>query len=215
MEAVGNECAFKLSTSLRLMTQNTNGIGLIAENIKELAVKELLIEKKIDVMGIQEKNVCWHKMRNKHKMWDRFRGWKECGSCKLAVAYNSSDTIKEKSQYGGTTLITMNILAHRYVGSGIDETKLGRWAWTIYRGKEGKVFHVVLVYRPCTSGKYNSVYLQQMQYLLNHNDVRCPREVILEDLAEHIREYKEKGDSMVVMGDWNKNVRGDKMLDFK
>jgi len=51
--------------------------------------------------------------------------------------------------------------------------------------------------------------------LLIHNDVRCPREVILEDLAEHIREYTEKGDSMVVMGDWNKNIRGDIMLDFK
>ena len=59
MEAVGDECALKLSTSLRLMTQNISGFGLIAENIKELAVKELLIDKKIDVMGIQETNVCW------------------------------------------------------------------------------------------------------------------------------------------------------------
>jgi len=126
MEAVGDECAFKLSTNLRLMTQNTNGIGLIAENIKELAVKELLIENKIDVMGIQKTNTCWHKMSNKHKTWDRFRGWKECGRCKLAVAYNSSDVISEKSQYGGTTLITMNMLAHKYMRSLVDETKLGR-----------------------------------------------------------------------------------------
>ena len=57
MEAVGDKCAFKLSTSLRLMTQNINGIGLLAENIKELALTELLIKKKIDVMGIQETNV--------------------------------------------------------------------------------------------------------------------------------------------------------------
>ena len=97
MEAVRDECALKLSTSLRLMTQNINGIGLIAENIKELAVKELLIDKKIDVMGIQETNVCWHKMQNKHKIWDRFRGWKESGSCKVSVAYNFSDTTSTKS----------------------------------------------------------------------------------------------------------------------
>jgi len=126
MEAVGNECAFKLSTSLRLMTQNTNGIGLIAENIKELAVKELLIENKFDVMDIQKANICWHKMSNKHKTWDGFRGWKERGRCKLAVAYNPSDVISEKSQYGGTTLITMNMLAHKYMRSLVDETKLGR-----------------------------------------------------------------------------------------
>ena len=129
--------------------------------------------------------------------------------------YNSSDTISEKSQYGETTLIIMNMLAHRYMGNGVHETKLGQWAWIRYREKEGKVFHVVSVYRTCILGKYNSAYLQQMQYLLKHNDVRCPREVILEDLAEHIREYKEKGDSMVVMGDWNENVRGDTMLYFK
>ena len=135
MEAVGDECAFKLSTSLRLMTQNINGLGLIAENIKELAVKELLINKKIDVMGIQETNVCWHKMQNKHKIWDRFRAWKESGSCKVSVAYNTSDTISAKSQYGGTSLITMNMLAHRHLDSGVDETHLGRWAWTRYRGK--------------------------------------------------------------------------------
>ena len=57
MEAMGDECALELSTSLRLMTQNINGLGQLAENIKELAVKELLIDKKIDVMGIQETNV--------------------------------------------------------------------------------------------------------------------------------------------------------------
>ena len=47
MEAVGDECALKLSTSLRLMTQNINGLGQFAENIKELAVKELLIDKRL------------------------------------------------------------------------------------------------------------------------------------------------------------------------
>ena len=146
MEAVGDECALKLSTSLRLMTQNINGFGQFAENIKELAVKELLIEKKIDVMGIQETNVCWHKMQNKHKIWDRFRGWKECGSCKVSVAYNSIDTISAKSQYGGTSLITMDMLAHRLIDSGVDDTNLGRWAWSRYRGKEGRVLQIVSVY---------------------------------------------------------------------
>ena len=54
-----------------------------------------------------------------------------------------------------------------------------------------------------------------MRYLLKHNDARCPREVLLEDLAEHIETYKEKGDSMVVMGDWNEDVRGETMIDFR
>lgn len=34
------------------------------ENTKELAAKEFMLEKDGDVMGIQESNVCWHKVRN-------------------------------------------------------------------------------------------------------------------------------------------------------
>ena len=76
-------------------------------------------------MGIQEKVYVGKRCATTHRIWDRFRGWKEGRSCKLTIAYNSSDTISEKSQYGETTLITMNILAHRYMGSGVDKMKLG------------------------------------------------------------------------------------------
>ena len=44
---------------------------------------------------------------------------------------------------------------------------------------------------------------------MKHNDPSCPREAILEDLSAHVSKYKEKGDSMAVLGDWNEDARGD------
>ena len=118
-----------------------------------------MLENKIDAMGMQETNIYWHKMRNKHKIQDRFIGCREEGGCHLLTAYKSSDKISERSQYVGAFLITLNILATRTLENGVDETKLGKWTQTRYIGSKGKIFHVVSVYRPNHSDKYNSAYL--------------------------------------------------------
>ena len=146
MEAVGDDCVFKANTSIIFMPQNINRLGLIAENTKELAVKEFMLEKKVDVMRMQETHVCWYKAQNVNKIWDRFRGWRESGGCHLNVAYNSRDKLGDISQYGGTSIVTLNNLTNIYSDSGVDDTKLGRCAYTRFRGSEGRVFQVISVY---------------------------------------------------------------------
>ena len=54
-----------------------------------------------------------------------------------------------------------------------------------------------------------------MIYLLKYNGPRCPRDSLLEDLSVHINEYKKKGESMVVLCDWNEDARGDTIKDFR
>ncbi len=39
-------------------------------------------------------------------------------------------------QLGGTALFSIDKASHRVVEKGIDESKLGRWVWTRYRGKK-------------------------------------------------------------------------------
>lgn len=56
------------------MTQNINSLGLIAKNTEKLAEKELMLEKGVDVMGMQENNVCWHEVSNANKIWNQLRG---------------------------------------------------------------------------------------------------------------------------------------------
>ena len=54
---------------------------------------------------------------------------------------------------------------------------------------------------------YNSAYMQQYRHSLKHSDGRCPRELFMLDLQEEIKQWKELGDSIVVVGGWNDDVR--------
>ena len=54
-----------------------------------------------------------------------------------------------------------------------------------------------------------------MRYFLKHNDARCPREAILEDLSVHVNKYKEKEDCMVVLGYCNEDVNRETIVDYK
>ena len=141
----------------------------------------------VDILGIQELNVCWRKVGEQHRIWDRFRNWKEI--CQLSAAYNTRDINSVKYQPGGTAIVTINKLAHRVIDHGGDSSNLGRWVWTRYQGSFNRKFVVFSVYRPidCKGKKgYNSAYEQQLCYSMKYNGGRCPRELLLEDLSEEL-----------------------------
>ena len=101
------------------------------------------------------------------------------------------------------------------MGVGADEKKLGRWTWTRYKGTFNRIFRVVNIYRPVVGKKFNSAYMQQYRHSLKHDDGKCPREMFILDLQNEILDWKELGDSIVVIGDWNEDVRCDRIVDFK
>ena len=67
--------------------------------MKELNLKIFASNLGIDIMGIQETNICWNTVKQKNAIWDRFRGWKE--ACNLSVAFNSYDKNAQRYQLGG------------------------------------------------------------------------------------------------------------------
>ena len=69
----------KSKDNIGIMTQNINGLGQFAENKKEPRDKKMISENRVDVMALQETNICWHKVINKHKICNMFRGWRENG----------------------------------------------------------------------------------------------------------------------------------------
>jgi exonuclease III len=174
-------------------------------------LKTFTSNKMVDILAIQELNVCWTKVAHRNKIWDRFRGWKE--SSHLSVAFNTEDTDAKVSQTGGTALISINKISHIWDSSGVDKSKLGRWAWTRYQGTEGRNLRVVSVYRPVINDGYNSVYMQQLRYSVKHRQGICPREMFITDLREEILEWKIDGDSLVILGDWNEDIRSESMRD--
>ena len=73
-DGVGDHCEGKNEGCIRIVSQNINSLGLVAGNMKEKNLNEFLMEKSVDVMGIQELNIQWNKVPHKDKIWDRFRG---------------------------------------------------------------------------------------------------------------------------------------------
>ena len=98
-EYVGDQCGDKSKLCLRIVTQNINGLGQMKNSLKELNLKSFASNFGVDILGIQETNVCWNKVGQQHTIWDRFRGWKE--ACKLSVAFNSYEKNSQKYQPGG------------------------------------------------------------------------------------------------------------------
>ena len=76
VEELGDHCGTKCGSCIRIVSQNINGLGQSTTSLKEKRLKNFALDKEIDILGVQEFNVCWNKVKNTNKVWDRFRGWK-------------------------------------------------------------------------------------------------------------------------------------------
>ena len=65
---------------------------------------------------------------------------------------------------------------------------------------------MISVYRPWWNNKYNSTYFQHLSYSVKKREGFCPRELFLKDLQEEILRWKEMGDSVIVLGDFNEDI---------
>jgi hypothetical protein len=78
------------------------------------------------------------------KLWGHTREWWE----HLHISYANNTTfppVSEK-QFGGTAIFSLNDTAHRVFGKGYDDTLLGRWSWTTFRGKNNHLLTVIAAY---------------------------------------------------------------------
>ena len=165
-------------------------------------------------MAIQQLNVCWSKVSNTNKIWDRFRLWKE--NQNISVAYDTTDRNANCHQPGGVAVISLGKISHTWESSGYDNERLGRWAWSRYQGSYGRYLRVVSIYRPCiNTQKINSIYMKQYGYSLKKREGKCPRELFLHDLSEEVMKWKEKGDSIIILGDFNQNVKSNTIKTWK
>jgi len=59
---------------------------------------------------------------------------------------------------------------------------------------------------PCTYNT-NSEYMAQYGYLLRYREGKCPRDLLLIDLLHDIKSWKEKGNIIIIVGDFNEDIR--------
>ena len=191
---------------LRIGFININGIPNFNDHSKNDHLFQSIVGLQMDVMGLAEVNRDWSKISTNHGWRSRTRGWWEAS--KLVISYNRNDCNMTDSQPGGTILCSINKLAHRARESGVDETGLGRWGWTRYRGKRGITTVIISAYRPCkpSSAGMSTAYMQQQRFLDLKKDDRNPREAMLEDLGDQLQVFKDNNDQIILLMDCNEDV---------
>ena len=148
-----------------------------------------LKEHQIDIYGMVETNVCWAKIENQFRPNNRFKHAFEAS--KVSFSYNTHGIQHfDKRQPGGTLTIAINSFCHRSTLTGKDPSGLGRWSWIRIQGKSC-CLQVITIYRPVQSTNVTGVYRQQQSYLMGNGISKCPRQLILDDLAKEI--IKRKG----------------------
>jgi hypothetical protein len=207
-EHFGNQIRkINIANTLRIGFININGMPMTSASPKNKLIYNAIENKQIGILGLVELNRCWHLLPDKDKWNERTRGWWESSHC--TMGYNRNDnTLSTAFQQGGSAIISVGQTSHRVIQSGRDPSGLGRWSWTLYRGKHNVTIRSVSVYRPCKPSipGPNSAYTQHKQYLDRIGDDRWPRDAIVEDLGQCIDKWRNSGDQIIVMGDFNEDV---------
>lgn len=195
---------------LRIGFININGVPSLSEDPKNKLIFNSIEENQVGIVGLAEMNRCWHLLKDQDKWKARTRGWWESAHHKLS--YNKQDNeLATAFQPGGTAIISTNTFCHRIIKSGQDPKGLGRWTWTLYRGRQNIKLRVISMYRPCKPNVPgpNTAFSQQQRFFDRTGDTRCPRVAILEDLGSSITQWRNNGDQIILGGDFNEDVSSD------
>ena len=71
------------------------------------------------------------------------------------------------------------------------------------------------VYRPCTTTGGKSCYVQHVRHYVKNTENCDPRSALMADLREDVLKGCAAGDSIIIMGDFNADVRGEDFTAWK
>ena len=168
-------------------------------------LQELLTQNELDVIGLVELNTHWPSVPVQDRLYERTSKWWSERS--LISAYNIHQCKKEY-QPGGTALINTHKMVGRTCEMGRDISGLGRWVWSLYRGKNNIRVRVLVLYfppKPSDPGSH-TVYTQQKQYLRQSGVNTCPRDQLLCDLTTVLQKWISDGEQVIVMADTNEDI---------
>ncbi len=188
----GDDVCMKKDNTLRLGFQNIGGFSTKPGKLKEDNIRAGITKWEFDVFGMVETNVDWRKVQEKEKLPSRTREW--WANQHVSWAHNRTGPPRQVRQYGGTALFSIDQASHRVIGKGQDNTDLGRWTWTKYKGRGNQTLKIFSAYRPNPPQGPFTVYAQQNAFFHSINRSICPRQAFLIDLATELKESLTAGD---------------------
>ena len=120
------------------------------KNHKSEPLKYVYDQYGIDAAGLQEVCINWSTLPTSKTIAQILRSKAE--DIRSVASHNKREGKEEnigKSQRVGTATILREGLTTYVVGSGTDETGLGRWSWYKVEGEKGHKSYVITAYTPC------------------------------------------------------------------
>jgi hypothetical protein len=127
---------------VRLAYGNINGFSAVAHtNPKANELRHWFRCMEVDFFAGNESNINWARMPRSGRLPELFRSENEV---RTVAAFNTTESFALR-QFGGTFQLTMGQFASRVDDTGVDDRNLGRWAWTLFKGRNGHSARIVSV----------------------------------------------------------------------
>jgi hypothetical protein len=102
---------------------------------KHQQIKTAIQETESDATGLVELNLNLDILGPTFQWAEQFRNLHRNHSVHTV---NRHDSSKKRILFGGAAQITVGACSHRVIKSGLDESGMGRWVWTLYAGCNNK-----------------------------------------------------------------------------
>ena len=200
---------------MRVMFQNIRGLGYTKKSLKSEAVKKTIVDNKVDVMLMTEINVNWERAGRRNSFQNIGRHWFK--TCKPSCTFNHHQKIidnKTKWQPGGHAIVSRDEISRRVHKYDHNNRQIGRWTSQLIKGKENLNTRVVSVYVPRPSKDYTRqrIFCQQQTALLKLGVSGTVLTIFWSDFWAQIDKWLEEGNSLIIGGDWNTDIRNKEFL---
>ena len=213
-EWVGDHALSNSTKHIRLWFQNVNGM-LKKNDLTEFQYNiATLADSGVNYFAFTESNINANKLGLHSKLIDGFKTVIPNGHFKLT----NSPKYPKRSIYqpGGVACGFDASMKMRYLREGIDT--FGRWIWQEF-GHCTMVTRVYTLYRvndgsEHASGTSTAWYQQRCLYEEEGKNVN-PRKQVIDDLCEELRPWIEKGNNVILGGDFNEHINSKESLSDK
>jgi hypothetical protein len=136
---------------------------------------------------------------------ERNRDFQGFTHCSTNIHCNSTS----RRLFGGTACFLTKDTVHQAISHGNDPSNLGRWTWSLLRGRNGIATRIISAYRPVRSfnDEALTVYSQHELYFRQLDEWRDPRQAFFEDLDQSVTQWLLAGEQIILGMDLNEDTR--------
>ena len=205
-----NKAANINDTTIRITGINVNTMPRLEKDRRMRAFKQWARTSKANIIACTENNWNYDYVNPDERPDSIMKGWWNNSSITTTWMKTNVGDDRERSKYGGVSLVSNGRIAGTISSRGWDEEKMGRWTWHTYRGKDNFKTTCICLYFPIkNTDRENSVYMQQAIYLDKKypGEQREPHKQYTRDLRALIENKLAEGHNIIITGDFNQNIQ--------